>query len=85
MRMKRLGIKTSYNRGEEEALSQEILIQSSQLKRHSAGIYGLGPLILKARNNVINIIKDTLEKYNCVEVSLPTLQPKQIWAESGRF
>lgn len=85
MRMTKMGIKTHHNRGDEEALSQEILFQATQLKRHSSGIYGLGNLLVRARNNIIDIVRKNLEAYDCAEISLPTIQPKNIWEESGRW
>lgn len=85
MRMSKMGIKTRHHRGSDEALSQEILFQCTQLKRHSAGIYGLGNLLVRARNNIISIIRHNLETYECAEVSLPVIQPKSLWEASGRW
>jgi len=85
MKMSRLGIKTQKNRGSEEALSQEILIQSSLLKRHAAGIYGMGDMVVRARNNIIEIIRKNLADFGCAEVSMPVMQPKLLWDASGRF
>lgn len=85
MKMSKIGIKTRHHRGSDEALSQEILFQSTQLKRHAAGIYGLGNLLVRARNNIINIIRYHLESYECAEVSLPIIQPKSLWESSGRW
>ena len=84
MRMSKMGIKTRHHRGNDEALSQEILFQSTQLKRHAAGIYGLGNLLVRARNNIMNVIRKNLENYDCSEVSLPVIQPKSIWEASDR-
>ncbi len=85
MRIKRIGIKTKHSRGSEEALSQEILFQASQLKRHAAGIYGFGNFLIRARNKIVDIIRKNLEDFGCAEVSLPILQPKNLWKESGRW
>lgn len=85
MRMSKMGIKTRHNRGNDEAVSQEILFQAAQLKRHAAGIYGLGSFLVKARNKVMNIIRTNLENYDCSEISLPIIQPKNLWENSGRW
>ena len=85
MKMSRLAIKSQHNRGNEEALSQEILFQNSSLKRHAAGIYGLGTLLVKARNNIMEIVRRNLEEYGCAEVSLPVMQPRTLWDASGRW
>ena len=85
MLMSKMGIKTRHHRGQDEALSQEILFQSTQLKRHAAGIYGMGNLLVRARNKIMEIIRKNLENYECSEVSLPIIQPKNIWEASGRW
>lgn len=85
MKMRRMGIKTKHDRGCDEAISQEILFQASQLRRHAAGIYGLGNFLIRARNKVVDVIRETLEEFDCSEISLPIMQPKTIWESSGRW
>ena len=85
MRMKRMGAKTKHSKSSEEFLSQEILFQASQLKRHAAGIYGFGNFLVRARNKIIEIIRKNLEDFGSCEVSLPILQPKFLWENSGRW
>lgn len=85
MRISRMGIKFNKYRSSEESLSHEILFQCSQIKRHAAGIYGLGHFLVKARNKLINVLRNNLEDFGCAEVSLPVLQPKFLWENSGRF
>lgn len=85
MKLSKMGIKTSKTRGTDEMFAHEFLLQSGQLKKFSAGVYGLGPMLLLARENIINIIRKNLNRYDCVEQVLPTLQPKQLWVNSGRW
>ena len=66
-------------------LSQQILFQSGMLKRYGAGIYGKHNLLVKAQTKIENIIREVLNKYDCVEITLPVLQPKSIWEKSGRW
>ena len=63
MRIRRIGAKSKHSRSSEEALFQEILFQSSQIKRHAAGIYGFGHFLVKARNKIVNIIVNDLEDF----------------------
>lgn len=80
-----MGIKTSHFKSEEEAVYQEILFQAAQLKRHAAGIYGLGNFLIRARNKIVKIIRNNLEDFGSCEISLPVLQPKFLWDASGRW
>lgn len=85
MKLSRTGAKFSKSRGSSESVSNEILFQCSQLKRHAAGIYGFGHFLVKARNKLIEIIRNNLENFGCAEISLPILQPELLWKNSGRF
>ncbi len=64
---------------------QSILLQTGQLVQYGAGIFGYNTIPLLVRRNIEKIIVDTLNKYGCIEVLLPTLQPDTIWKNSGRY
>lgn len=86
MRLSRGSIATAKDRlASSEMLSQQILLQSGQIKRYATGIYAKNTFLVKAQANIEKVIRDTLEKYDCVEVVLPLLQPKSLWESSGRW
>ncbi|MCI8411746.1 MAG: hypothetical protein HFJ40_04865 [Clostridia bacterium] len=64
---------------------QSILLQTGQLVQYGAGLFGYNTVPLLVRRNVEKIIVETLNKYGCIEVLLPTLQPDTIWKNSGRY
>lgn len=64
---------------------QSILLQTGQLVQYGAGLFGYNTVPLLVRRNIEKIIVDTLNKYGCIEVLLPTLQPDTIWKNSGRY
>ena len=64
---------------------QSILLQTGQLVQYGAGIFGYGTIPLIVKRNIEKIIIETLNKYGCIEVSLPILQPDTIWKDSGRY
>ena len=64
---------------------QSILLQTGQLVQYGAGLFGYSTIPLLVRRNIEKIIVDTLNKYGCIEVLLPTLQPDTIWKKSGRY
>lgn len=65
--------------------AQDILLQSGQIYQYTAGIYGYNNIPLQLKQTLENVVKDTLNKYDCIEVSLPTLQPESLWQKSGRL
>ena len=64
---------------------QSILIQTGQIVQYGAGLFGYNTVPLLLRKKIEEIIETTLNKYGCIEVLLPTLQPDTIWKNSGRY
>lgn len=64
---------------------QDMLIQTGQIEQFSSGIYAYGHIPYLVEKNIESIISKILSKYNCSTLSLPLLQPENIWQESGRL
>ena len=76
---------TKLNNIDEMYPGQSILLQTGQLVQYGAGIFGYNTVPLLLRRKIEQIIVETLNKYGCIEVLLPTLQPDIIWKNSGRY
>ena len=86
MRLSHTGMGTNkLNNLDEMYPAQSILLQTGQIVQYGAGIFGYGTVPLLVRRKIEKIIVDTLNKYGCIEVLLPTLQPDTIWKNSGRY
>ena len=86
MKLSKTGMGTfKLNNIDEMYPGQSILLQSGQLVQYGAGLFAYNTIPLLVRRNVEKIIQETLNKYGCVEVLLPTLQPDTIWKNSGRY
>ena len=86
MRLSQTGMGTTkLNNIDKMYPGQSILLQTGQLVQYGAGIIGYGTLPLLLRRNIERIMINTLNKYGCIEVLLPTLQPDTIWKDSGRY
>lgn len=64
---------------------QDMLIQTGQIDQFSSGVYAYGHIPYLVKKNIDQVISGVLSKYNCSEISLPILQPENIWKESGRL
>ena len=67
-----------------ELISHKLMIKANMIKPIASGIYTwlpLGTLILK---KVENIIREELNRGNCLEIIMPLVQPKDLWDQSGR-
>ncbi len=86
MKLSKTGMGTTkLNNIDEMYPGQSILLQTGQLVQYGAGLFAYNTIPLLVRRNIEKIIVDTLNKYNCIEVLLPTLQPDTIWKNSGRY
>ncbi len=85
MKLSNLGLKTRKNIGSEDCYISELLEQSGQLKKYSAGCFGFGTMLLKIKRNIEDIIRTNLDGIGCAEVQYSILQAKNYWEASGRW
>lgn len=86
MKLSQTGMGTvKLNNLDEMYPGQSILLQTGQLVQYGAGLFAYNTVPLLVRRKVEQIIVETLNKYGCIEVLLPTLQPDTIWKNSGRY
>ncbi|MBP3596996.1 MAG: hypothetical protein J6J60_10600 [Clostridia bacterium] len=86
MKLSKMAITVSKERSNSlECLSQKYFSRAGLVCRYGTGIYAQDNILVRAQENVKNVIRSVLDKYDCVEVQLPILQPKSIWEKSGRW
>lgn len=86
MKLSKTGIGTiKLNNIDEMYPGQSILLQTGQLVQYGAGLFAYNTIPLLVKRNIEKIIIDTLNKYDCIECLLPSLQPDTIWKNSGRY
>ncbi|MES2677793.1 MAG: proline--tRNA ligase [Pseudomonadota bacterium] len=66
-------------------VSHQLMIRAGMIRQTSLGIYSWLPLGLKVLNKISNIIRDEIDKSGCLEILMPTIQPADLWLESGRY
>ena len=86
MRLSQTGLGTiRVNNLDKSYPAQDILMQTNQLVQYMAGIYAYNNVPLRLKQNIEKVIREVLDKYGCIEISLPTMQPASLWEESGRL
>lgn len=85
MKLSKMGLKTQKNIGNEDCYISELLSQSGQLKKFSAGCFGFGTMLVKIKRNIEDIIRKYLEEIGCAEVQYSIIQSKKYWEASGRW
>ncbi len=70
---------------EVEIPSHQLMIRSGIMRQLASGIYEWLPLGLRVLHKVENIIREEMDSIGAQEVSLPAMQPRELWEESGRW
>ncbi len=70
---------------EAQIASHRLMLRAGMIKQQAAGIYSWLPLGLKVLRNIERIVDAELQKAGCVPLLMPTLQPTDLWKESGRY
>lgn len=70
---------------EVEIPSHQLMIRSGVMRQLASGIYEWLPLGLRVLHKVENIVREEMDSIGGQEVSLPAMQPRELWEESGRW
>ncbi|HZQ75244.1 MAG TPA: proline--tRNA ligase [Burkholderiales bacterium] len=70
---------------EAEIVSHRLMLRASLIRRLSAGIYTWLPLGVRVLRKVEAVIRAEMERAGAVEISMPVVQPAELWQESGRW
>lgn len=70
---------------EADVVSQQLMMRTSMVQKVAAGIYSYLPLALRAIRKFEAIVREELERDGCQELLMPTVQPRELWEESGRW
>lgn len=68
-----------------ETVSQELLEKSGYIQKLGKGLFIYAPLMWRVINNLSQIIREELNKIGGQEISMPLLQPKELWQETDRW
>ncbi len=68
-----------------EIASHQLMIRAGLIRKLAAGLYTWLPLGLRVLRKVEKITRTEMEKAGALEVLMPTLQPAELWQETGRW
>jgi prolyl-tRNA synthetase len=66
-------------------VSHQLMLKAGLIRKLTAGMYTWMPMGLRVLHKVTNIIRDEMDKSGALEVSMPVVQPAELWQESGRW
>ena len=70
---------------EAELLSHQLLVRAGMVRLLGSGLYTIMPLGLRVLKKIEMIIRDELNKADCIELLMPAIQPADLWKESERW
>jgi len=68
-----------------EVVSHQLMIRAGMIKRLGAGIYNFMPMGLRVIRKVEAIVREEMNRAGAIELSMPVVQPAELWQETGRF
>src|SRR5256712_5735066 len=70
---------------EAEALSHKLMLRAGLVRQLAAGIYVYLPLGQRVLDKINRILREEMNAIGGQEITMPVLQPADIWQESGRW
>jgi prolyl-tRNA synthetase len=68
-----------------EIASHQLMTRAGLIKKLGAGIYNYMPMGLRVIRKVEAIVRDEMNKAGAIEMTMPVIQPAELWQETGRF
>lgn len=68
-----------------EIVSHQLMLRAGLIRKLAAGLYTWLPLGLRVLRKVERVIREEMDAAGAMEVSMPVVQPAELWQESGRW
>jgi prolyl-tRNA synthetase len=70
---------------EAEIISHQVMLRAGMIRKLAAGVYSYLPYGLMALKKVEHIVREEMNRAGAIELLLPSVQPGELWMESGRW
>ncbi|MCL6364141.1 proline--tRNA ligase [Pectobacterium carotovorum subsp. carotovorum] len=68
-----------------EVISHQLMLRAGMIRKLASGLYTWLPTGLRVLRKVENIVREEMNNAGAIEVSMPVVQPGDLWVESGRW
>ena len=68
-----------------EVISHQLMLRAGLIRKLAAGLYTWLPLGLRVLRKVEAIVREEMDRAGAQEISMPVVQPAELWEESGRW
>src|SRR6185437_6457667 len=70
---------------EAQIVSHRLMLRAGLIRQEAAGIYAWLPLGFRVLRKIEQIVREEMDRAGAVEILMPTLQPADLWRETGRY
>jgi prolyl-tRNA synthetase len=70
---------------EAQIASHRLMLRAGLVRQEAAGIYAWLPLGFRVLKRIEQIVREEQNRAGAQEVLMPTIQPAELWRESGRY
>jgi prolyl-tRNA synthetase len=86
MRASRFFLSTSKETpADADIVSHQLMLRAGLIQQLASGLYTWLPLGLRVLRKVERIVRDEMTRSGALETLMPTVQPAELWQESGRW
>ncbi|CAA2929668.1 proline--tRNA ligase [Arsenophonus endosymbiont of Bemisia tabaci] len=68
-----------------EVISHKLMLRAGMIRKIASGLYDWLPTGVRVLRKVENIIREEMNRAGAIEISMPIVQPADLWQESGRW
>ncbi|MDA5524800.1 proline--tRNA ligase [Yersinia kristensenii] len=68
-----------------EVISHQLMLRAGMIRKLTSGLYTWLPTGVRVLKKVENIVREEMNNAGAIEVSMPVVQPADLWQESGRW
>ncbi|MCV9878561.1 proline--tRNA ligase [Brenneria izbisi] len=68
-----------------EVISHQLMLRAGMIRKLASGLYTWLPTGLRVLRKVETIVREEMNNAGAIEVSMPVVQPADLWVESGRW
>jgi len=68
-----------------ELVSHRLMLRAGMIRKLASGLYTWSPLGLRVLRKVERIVREEMNRAGAIELLLPTIQPRELWEETGRW
>ncbi len=73
------------NPAEAQIVSHRLMLRAGMVRQATAGIYSWLPMGFRVMKKIEQIVREEQDAAGCQELLMPTIQPAELWRESGRY